>query len=247
MNDFFKNEISQDLFLGGQLSILQPITGYRAATDPVLLAAACPAKNSDEVMELGCGVGTASFCVFRRVKVSLTGLEMQENYANLAIENGLLNKIPIHVEIGDFRKMPKNIKNKNFDQVIINPPYYKTATPSKNQGRNQSLRITNPLSEWINEGVKRLKPNGWITIINTPENLIEILISLSKGTGDIQIKPLTSSQNKTANRVIIRAKKGSKSITKLYPPLITHVSEGNIKKFSSETEEILRRGSPLIF
>jgi len=143
--------------------------------------------------------------------------------------------------------MPKNIKNKNFDQVVINPPYYKTGTPSKNQGRNQSLRITNPLSEWVNEGVKRLKPNGWITIINTPENLIEILIALSKGTGDIQIKPLTSSRDKTANRVIIRAKKGSKGITKLYAPLITHVSEGNIKKFSYETEEILRRGSPLIF
>ena len=247
MNDFLKNEISQDLFLGGQLSIFQPLTGYRAATDPVLLAAACPAKSSDEVLELGCGVGTASFCIFRRIRVSLTGLEIQENYANLAIENGLLNKIPIHVEIGDFRKMPKNIKNKNFDQVVINPPYYKTGTPSKNQGRNQSLRITNPLSEWVNKGVKRLKPNGWITIINTPENLIEILIALSKGTGDIQIKPLTSSRDKTANRVIIRAKKGSKGITKLYAPLITHVSEGNIKKFSYETEEILRRGSPLIF
>ena len=247
MNDFLKNEISQDLFLGGQLSIFQPLTGYRAATDPVLLAAACPAKSSDEVLELGCGVGTASFCIFRRIRVSLTGLEIQENYANLAIENGLLNKIPIHVEIGDFRKMPKNIKNKNFDQVVINPPYYKTGTPSKNQGRNQSLRITNPLSEWVNEGVKRLKPNGWITIINTPENLIEILIALSKGTGDIQIKPLASLRDKTANRVIIRAKKGSKGITKLYAPLITHVSEGNIKKFSYETEEILRRGSPLIF
>tara|TARA_B110000003_G_scaffold50146_1_gene49103 strand:- start:9023 stop:9766 length:744 start_codon:yes stop_codon:yes gene_type:complete len=247
MNDFLKNEISQDLFLGGQLSIFQPLTGYRAATDPVLLAAACPAKSSDEVLELGCGVGTASFCIFRRIRVSLTGLEIQENYANLAIENGLLNKIPIHVEIGDLRKMPKNIKNKNFDQVVINPPYYQTGTPSKNQGRNQSLRITNPLSEWVNEGVKRLKPNGWITIINTPENLIEILIALSKGTGDIQIKPLTSLRDKTANRVIIRAKKGSKGITKLYAPLITHVSEGNIKKFSYETEEILRRGSPLIF
>ena len=247
MNNFLKNEISQDLFLGGQLSIFQPLTGYRAATDPVLLAAACPAKSSDEVLELGCGVGTASFCIFRRIRVSLTGLEIQENYANLAIENGLLNKIPIHVEIGDLRKMPKNIKNKNFDQVVINPPYYQTGTPSKNQGRNQSLRITNPLSEWVNEGVKRLKPNGWITIINTPENLIEILIALSKGTGDIQIKPLTSSRDKTANRVIIRAKKGSKGITKLYAPLITHVSEGNIKKFSYETEEILRRGSPLIF
>ena len=247
MNNFLKNEISQDLFLGGQLSIFQPLTGYRAATDPVLLAAACPAKSSDEVLELGCGVGTASFCIFRRIRVSLTGLEIQENYANLAIENGLLNKIPIHVEIGDLRKMPKNIKNKNFDQVVINPPYYQTGTPSKNQGRNQSLRITNPLSEWVNEGVKRLKPNGWITIINTPENLIEILIALSKGTGDIQIKPLTSLRDKTANRVIIRAKKGSKGITKLYAPLITHVSEGNIKKFSYETEEILRRGSPLIF
>ena len=247
MNDFLKNEISQDLFLGGQLSIFQPLTGYRAATDPVLLAAACPAKSSDEVIELGCGVGTASFCIFRRIRVSLTGLEIQENYANLAIENGLLKKKQIHEEIDDFRKMPKNIKNKNFDQVVINPPYYQTGTPSKNQGRNQSLRITNPLSEWVNEGVKRLKPNGWITIINTPENLIEILIALSKGTGDIQIKPLTSLRDKTANRVIIRAKKGSKGITKLYAPLITHVSEGNIKKFSYETEEILRRGSPLIF
>ena len=247
MMSFLKNEVSQDLFLDGQLSIFQPLNGYRAATDPVLLAAACPAKNGDEVMEFGCGVGTASFCIFRRVNVSLTGLEIQENYASLAIKNGLINKIPIHVEIGDFKKMPKNIKNRNFDQVILNPPYYKAGTPSTNQGRNQSLRVIPPLSEWVSEGVKRLKPNGWITIINTPENLIEILISLSKSTGDIQIKPLTSNPNKIANRVIIRAKKSSKSITKIYPPLIIHVGEGKTKKFSPEAEEIFRNGSSLTF
>jgi tRNA1(Val) A37 N6-methylase TrmN6 len=99
----------------------------------------------------------------------------------------------------------------------------------------------------VSEGVKRLKPNGWITIINTPENLIEILISLSKSTGDIQIKPLTSNPNKIANRVIIRAKKSSKSITKIYPPLIIHVGEGKTKKFSPEAEEIFRNGSSLTF
>ena len=247
MSFFKKNEVSQDLFLDGQLSIFQPLNGYRAATDPVLLAAACPAITGDEVMEFGCGVGTASFCIFRRVNVSLTGLEIQENYASLAIKNGLINKIPIHVEIGDFKKMSKNIKNRSFDQVILNPPYYKTGTPSTNQGRNQSLRIITPLSEWVSEGVKRLKPNGWITIINTPENLIEILISLSKSTGDIQIKPLTSNPDKIANRVIIRAKKSSKSITKIYPPLIIHVGEGKTKKFSTEAEDIFRNGFPLTF
>ena len=40
--------LSQDDFLGGKLSLMQPETGYRAGADPVFLAASVPAKSGDK-------------------------------------------------------------------------------------------------------------------------------------------------------------------------------------------------------
>jgi tRNA1(Val) A37 N6-methylase TrmN6 len=247
MSLFSKSETSRDYFLDRGLTIYQPIKGYRAATDPVFLAAACPAKKGQDILELGCGVGTASFCLYKRVKVNLTGIEIQEGYADLAIKNGRLNSIPIDVEVCDLVHMPKKIKNKTFDQIIINPPYYSEGTLSNDDGKNKSTRIDDPLSSWVDQGIRRLKPKGWITIINKAENLTETLISLNEKAGDIQIKPLTSSKCKTANRVIIRAKKNSKGITKIYSPLLVHTVQGGSKKFSDLAENILRKNYPIIF
>ena len=68
-------DITQDGFLGGKLRVSQPKTGYRAGIDPVLLAAACPAKPGEKVLELGCGVGVASMCLMARVpEVRLYGV-----------------------------------------------------------------------------------------------------------------------------------------------------------------------------
>ena len=42
---FAAADLTDDKFLCGRLNLLQPLKGYRAATDPVLLAAACPART----------------------------------------------------------------------------------------------------------------------------------------------------------------------------------------------------------
>ena len=47
----------EDGFLGGRLRIAQPVRGYRAGADAVMLAAACPARPGESVLELGCGAG----------------------------------------------------------------------------------------------------------------------------------------------------------------------------------------------
>ena len=60
---FRPEELTDDGFLGQRLHILQPRQGYRAATDPVLLAAAVPAQSGQSVLELGCGAGVASLCL----------------------------------------------------------------------------------------------------------------------------------------------------------------------------------------
>ena len=49
---------THDLFLNGQLKITQPSDGYRAATDPVFLAASISAENGQSILDIGSGVGT---------------------------------------------------------------------------------------------------------------------------------------------------------------------------------------------
>ena len=65
--EFADADLTDDKFLMGRLRLLQPARGYRAATDPVLLAAACPAVAGESVLDLGCGVGAAALCLGARV------------------------------------------------------------------------------------------------------------------------------------------------------------------------------------
>ena len=100
-------ELTEDGFLGGRLSLLQPARGYRAGVDPVFLAAATPARPGQSVLDLGCGVGTAALCLGARVPdLSLAGLERQPDYAALARENATRNGIPLTVIEGDLPARP---------------------------------------------------------------------------------------------------------------------------------------------
>ena len=91
-------DLTHDAFLCGKLHLWQPKQGYRAATDAVLLAAACPAKAGQSVLDLGCGVGAASLCLASRVAgLVQTGLELQEDYAALARQNAAENGVALNV------------------------------------------------------------------------------------------------------------------------------------------------------
>ena len=75
------------------MSLRQPLEGYRAAIDPVLLAAAVPARSGEKVLELGCGVGAAALCLLARVPdLTVAGLELQPALAALARHNAKANE-----------------------------------------------------------------------------------------------------------------------------------------------------------
>ena len=104
-------DLTRDAFLDGRVQAWQPRAGYRAATDPVLLAAAVPARAGQSVLELGCGVGVASLCLAARVPgLEMTGVEVQAEYAALARRNAAENGAALQVVEADLEALPTDLR-----------------------------------------------------------------------------------------------------------------------------------------
>jgi len=243
--------LTDDKFLDGRLNIWQPLHGYRASTDPVFLAAAMRAKAGETVLELGCGAGVALACLLHRVPVRATGLELQQEYADLARRNMARNGLAAEIVLGDLADMPASLRAQSFDHVMMNPPFYPSASHSAPQDFGKSMAFLEGdigLDDWIFAGLKRLKPLGWLTIIHRAERLSEILAALGKA-GDIQIQPLAARHGRAARRIIVQARKGVAGPLKLLAPLVLHAGERHGTDgddFSQTAREILRSGNALV-
>lgn len=246
---FAEADLSDDAFLSGRLRLWQPLRGYRAATDPVLLAAACPATAGQTVLDLGCGAGGAALCLGWRVPgVVLSGLELQADYADLARRNAARNGIAMEVVEGDLAAMPAALRH-GFDHVIANPPYYpRGGTPSPVAGRDRALRAETPLEDWVQAATRRLHPGGWLTLICGTDGLPSVLGALAPRMGSAMVLPLAAREGQAALRVILRARKGGRAAFRLLPPFILHrgaAHEGDRDSYTAAANGILRDGQAL--
>lgn len=246
---FAEDELSDDAFLCGRLHLLQPLKGYRAATDPVLLAAACPATPGQSVLDLGCGAGAASLCLAARVPgLKLAGLELQPAYAELARRNATRNGVALEVVEGDLTQMPKALR-RGFDHVIANPPYYPAGgTPSPHAARDRALREATPVGDWVSAALTRLKPGGWLTMILSAALLPGALASLPPRGGSALVLPLAPRLGREAPRVILRARKGGRAAFRLLYPFVLHdgpTHDGDREGYTPEASAVLRGGADL--
>lgn len=247
---FRDEELSDDKFLCGHLRLLQPLKGYRAATDPVLLAAACPAESGQSVLDLGCGAGAAALCIGQRVPgVVLAGLELQPAYADLARRNAERNGIAVEVHDGDLMRMPPALRH-DFDHVIANPPYYPAGgSPSPVAARARAMQVETPLSDWVAAATRRLRPGGWLTLICGADGLPEVLAALSPKLGSAAVLPLVPREGRAALRVIIQARKGGRAPFRLLAPFVIHAGaahDGDRESYTAAANSVLRDGADLL-
>jgi len=243
-------DISRDAFLSGRLHLWQPVTGYRAATDAVLLAAACPARAGESVLDLGCGVGAASLCLGARVAgLQLAGLELQPEYAELARRNAAENGINMQIAQGNLADMPAALR-RSFDHVIANPPYYpKGGTPSPVAARATALQVGDvPLGDWVRSAARRLAPRGWLTLICGADGLPEVLGAMGNGLGSAAVLPLAPRNGRAALRIILRARKTGRGAFRLLAPFVIHTGAahtGDRESYTDQANAILRGGASL--
>lgn len=243
--------LTRDAFLGGRLTLLQPRRGYRAATDPVFLAAFVPARSGERVLDLGCGAGAAALCLAARMPgIDLHGLELQPAYAELARRNAALNGLGLKVHEGDLQSVPEDLRSLTFDHVMMNPPFHPPgATLSPDPGRAAALGEAAPLSDWIDAALRRLRPGGTVAIIHKAERLGSLLAALENRAGRVEVLPMASRKNRAAARLLLRARKASKAPLILHPPFTVHEGDYHIvdrTSYSAEATAVLEHMQPLL-
>ena len=237
-------DLSEDRVLGGRITLRQPARGYRAAIDPVLLAAAVtPADAGETVLDLGCGVGTAALCYAARVPdCAVTGLELQPALADLARANAAANGLDGRVSVvtGDLTDPPAAVPGNGFARVMLNPPYLApdAADPAP-QAEKATATVEGgaDLAAWIGFALSRLAPRGRLTLVHRADRLAEILALLDGRAGDIAVLPLWPKAGRPAKRVIVGGRKGAKGGAAVLPGLTLHTADG---AYTEAADRVLR-------
>jgi tRNA1(Val) A37 N6-methylase TrmN6 len=250
---FAEDELTRDGFLGGRVTVLQPRAGFRSSTDAVFLAAAVPARPGESVLELGCGAGAAWLCLWARIPgLALAGLEVQPAYAALAARNAALNGAAFEVHAGDLVAMPAALR-RGYDHVMANPPYHPPGrgTAARDAGRAVALaEAETPLAHWIEAARRRLRPGGWLTLIQSAERLAEVLGALGPGWGSVAILPVAPRAGRPAGRIVLRARKGGRGALRLCAPFVVHAAARHLRDGDDHTaaaRAVLREGAALAF
>jgi tRNA1Val (adenine37-N6)-methyltransferase len=97
----------------------------------------------------------------------------------------------------------------SFDHVIANPPYLRAdaGTAAQDIGKEASFREDTPLANWIAVARARLKPKGWLTMIQNADRLPDMLAALD-GFGSVSVMPLQSRVGRAAGRVLLQGAQG---------------------------------------
>lgn len=232
-------DVSYEL-LGGRLKLRAPSSGYRGGIDPILLASF--AKGQGNVIDLGCGIGTAGLAVATRYPdIELSMLDIAQSNLEYARSNADLNKISCHLlhhDIKDKTALPAN----HFDEVIVNPPYFESGTYYEDSTTRKALsnhegESQTSLTQWLDCANYLLHAKGHLTLIHRAERLDDILAHLAHiKFGDIALVPLWPRENINAKLILLQAQKGSKKGLTLHAGLTLH-EDG--KTYTKTTQDIL--------
>lgn len=247
-------ETTDDVFLGDQLRIRQPLKGYRAGIDAVLLAATAR-SGEGPLLDLGAGVGTVGLCAAVRCPdLEVVLVERQAELARLArgnIERNALQDRVTLLEADICEPLPGPVRAKlpdgAFAHVLANPPYHDDERGTRAHWPLKAVShamTEDSLELWSKFMVRMAEPGGRATMIHKTEALPRILDSFENRFGAISVLPIHPRAGAPAIRVLVEGVKGSRAPLKIAPGLVLH-GDGNA--FRPEIDAILRRGAQLTF
>lgn len=238
-------DVTEDMFLGGQLRLRQPRRGHRSGHDAILLAAATPARPGHRVVEFGAGVGAAGLSVARRVAgIDLILVEIDQTLALLAGINADANGLKARVAALDvsasadvFATM--GIGPDSADVVLMNPPFNDAERHRSSPDpvrKVAHVAAADTLETWVHAARRVLNSGGALTLIWRADGLAEVLAALGRGFGSVEVLPVHPNPAAAAIRVLVSAVKGGRAPMVLHPGFALQEADG---RGGTEAEAVL--------
>ena len=232
--------------LGGKIRFEQPAQGYRAAIDPVLLAATIPSGAADAV-DFGAGAGAATLCLAARCGgLSIRAVEVDPAMAALARRNVAAKGFAGRVDVieADVVACAPAMRG-SAGVVFFNPPYDlpARASPSPHPGKRRAhVEGDAGLAAWVDAARRILRPRGTLWMVHRADRFDHAVATLAGRFGDIVLVPLWPRAGEPARRILLGARLGSRGAARLLPGLVLHEADG---RFTAAAEAILRHGAAL--
>lgn len=227
-----ENERIDDLERNGY-RIIQDTGRFCFGMDAVLLSGFARVKDGARVLDLGTGTGIIPILLAAKTgAVHLTGLEIQEESADMAGRSVKLNGLEDRIDIvtGDIKEAGSLFDAASFDVITCNPPYMTHNHGLTNPSDAKAIarhEILCTLEDVIAQTARLLKPGGNFYMVHRPFRLSEILVVLH----DYKLEPKRMQLvypyvDKEPNMVLIEANRGGKPRMTVEKPLIVYRDPG---------------------
>lgn len=162
--------------------IMQDTEMFNFSLDSVLLANFVTINKSDKsILDIGTGNAPIPLILTNRTNAKITGVEIQKESYELALESVEINKLENQIEIinDDINNFYKNCESDSFDIITCNPPFFKNViTNDSNYKLLARHEKTLNLEQILIIAKKLLKNNGVIALVNRPERMIDIITEM---------------------------------------------------------------------
>jgi len=146
--------------------------------------------------------------------------------------------------------LPTELRQRRFDHVIMNPPYFDRAngTASVDSGKDVAFGGDTPLADWLDIGARRVGPRRFLTLIQRMERLPEVLRVLEGRLGSFIVRPISGRAGRAPELFLLQARQDGKTPFRMAPPLIMHEGEihrGDQESYRPDVAQVLRNGAAL--
>ena len=213
--------------------IIQKKKGFCFGMDAVLLSGFAQVKEGEVAVDLGTGTGIIPILLEAKTNGKhFTGLEIQEEVAEMAGRSVRLNQLEDRVDIvrGDIKEASRLFGKASFDVVTSNPPYMNDNHGLKNPDLPKAIarhEVFCTLDDVCREASLLLKSGGRFYMVHRPHRLVEIIMALKTYKLEPKrMKLVHPFADKEANMVLIEAVRGGKSMMKVEAPIIVYKEPG---------------------
>ncbi len=225
------------------MHIVQDDDMFKFSLDSVLLSKFVTLNpNTKEILDIGTGNAPIPLFLSRRTSAHITGIELQKEVFDMALESVKLNNLEKQVTIlyGDIKEYQTN---KKYDIIISNPPYFKVNTGSNlNVSEYKTLarhEVSLDLEGLIKAARRLLKTSGVLAFVHRTERLIDIIETMKAyNIEPKKIQFIYPKFDSKSNLVLVEGTLNGKSGLKILKPIYVYNEADeytdDIKKILSE-------------